>query len=64
MWVVSGRKSVGRDLNVRDLSDYVAPRLDPGASVRKNGCIAPTETPGIGVAPDLTLLGMSCRVFE
>lgn len=51
-------------LNVCDLSGYVAPRLDPGSPVRKNGRIAPLETPGLGVAPDLTLLGKPCRVFE
>lgn len=44
-------------MNVCDLSAYVAPRLDPGAPVRTNGRIAPPSAPGLGVNPDLDLLG-------
>ncbi|WP_171133654.1 MULTISPECIES: mandelate racemase/muconate lactonizing enzyme family protein [unclassified Ruegeria] len=44
-------------LNTCDLSAYVAPRLCPDAPIRKNGRIAPPEGPGLGVTPDLDLLG-------
>ncbi|MFK7942810.1 MAG: mandelate racemase/muconate lactonizing enzyme family protein [Paracoccaceae bacterium] len=44
-------------LNTCDLSHYVHPRLDPLAPSRKNGRIAPTETPGLGVSPDPEALG-------
>lgn len=44
-------------LNTCDLSIYVAPRLAPAAPVRKNGRIAPPDGPGLGVQPDLDLLG-------
>ena len=46
-----------RVLNVCDLSGYVAPRLAPNGPTRKAGRIAPPEGPGLGVAPDLDLLG-------
>ncbi len=46
-----------RVLNVCDLSGYVAPRLAPDGPSRHNGRIAPPEGPGLGVAPDLDLLG-------
>ena len=44
-------------LNVCDLSGYVYPRLDPDAPGRVNGRIHPPEGPGLGVAPDPTVLG-------
>ncbi|MDW3204328.1 MAG: mandelate racemase/muconate lactonizing enzyme family protein [Alphaproteobacteria bacterium] len=44
-------------MNVCDLSHYAAPRLCPGAPVRKNGRIAPPEGPGLGVEPDPGILG-------
>lgn len=46
-----------RLLNTCDLSSYVAPRLDPAAPERLNGRIAPPDGPGLGIAPDLDLLG-------
>ncbi|MEM8632980.1 MAG: enolase C-terminal domain-like protein [Pseudomonadota bacterium] len=49
-------------LNVCDLADYVAPRLDPGAPKRANGRIAPPKGPGLGVSPDVGALG--CPVVE
>ncbi|WP_424973028.1 mandelate racemase/muconate lactonizing enzyme family protein [Dinoroseobacter sp. S76] len=46
-----------RLLNVCDLSGYVAPRLAPDGPTRAAGRIAPPERPGLGLAPDLDLLG-------
>ena len=54
---VAAATAPGRVLNVCDLSGYVAPRLDAGAPIRADGRIAPPEGPGLGVAPDLGLLG-------
>ena len=51
-------------LNVCDLSGYVAPRLDPNAPSRRNGRIAPPEGPGLGVAPDLDMLGAPIAVYD
>ncbi len=47
----------GMLLNTCDLSGYVAPRLCPDAPMRKDGRIAPPEAPGLGVTPDLDILG-------
>ncbi len=44
-------------LNTCDLSGYVAPRLAPDGPVRTNGAISPPEGPGLGITPDLDLLG-------
>jgi len=44
-------------LNTCDLSGYVAPRLCPNGPTRKDGRIAPPEGPGLGVTPDLDILG-------
>ncbi|WP_419907047.1 mandelate racemase/muconate lactonizing enzyme family protein [Hoeflea sp.] len=44
-------------MNVCDLSGYVAPRLVPGGPTRKEGRIVPPEGPGLGVVPDLDVLG-------
>ena len=49
-------------MNVRDLSGYVGPRLDPSAPTRDGGYITPSTAPGIGFNPDLDLLG--APVFE
>jgi len=46
-----------RLLNTCDLSHYVGPRLDPNAPNRSNGRIAPPQDVGLGVSPDLELLG-------
>lgn len=53
-----------RLMNVCDLSGYVAPRLAPDGPVRKDGRIAPPEGPGLGVAPDLELLGRPGLLLE
>ncbi|WP_300068506.1 mandelate racemase/muconate lactonizing enzyme family protein [uncultured Ruegeria sp.] len=47
----------GALLNTCDLSSYVAPRICPDAPVRTNGRIAPPEGPGLGVVPDMDVLG-------
>ncbi len=44
-------------LNTCDLSGYVTPRLAPDAPTRLNGRIAPPTGSGLGVTPDLDLLG-------
>lgn len=45
-------------LNTCDLSSYVAPRIAPDCPTRKGGRIAPPDGPGLGVTPDLDLLGL------
>ncbi len=47
----------GSLLNTCDLASYVSPRLCPDAPNRENGRIAPPEGPGLGVSPDLDILG-------
>ncbi|WP_171206116.1 mandelate racemase/muconate lactonizing enzyme family protein [Ruegeria sp. HKCCA0235A] len=47
----------GSLMNTCDLSSYVAPRLCPDAPNRENGRIASPEGPGLGVTPDLEILG-------
>ena len=54
----------GALLNVCDLSGYVAPRLAPGAPVRRNGRIAPPDGPGLGIEPDAAALGEPDEVIE
>ncbi|MGI9307401.1 MAG: mandelate racemase/muconate lactonizing enzyme family protein [Gammaproteobacteria bacterium] len=51
-------------LNVCDLSGYVSPRLDSSAPARQNGRIAPPHAPGLGVAPDMEILGEPFAVLE
>ena len=46
-----------RLLNTCDLSGYVGPRLAPDGPNRQDGRIAPPEGAGLGVSPDLDLLG-------
>ncbi len=53
-----------RVLNVCDLSSYVSPRLDPTAPTRRSGRIAPPSGPGLGIAPDLDLLGAPDLVLD
>ena len=44
-------------MTVCDLSGYVRLRLDPSAPTRDGGFITPSTGPGIGVNPELDLLG-------
>lgn len=47
----------GALLNTCDLASYVSPRLCPDAPTRVDGRIAPPEGPGLGVTPDVSILG-------
>ena len=51
-------------LNVCDLSGYVAPRLDANAPGRRGGRIGVPEEPGLGVTPDMAVLGEPAAIFE
>lgn len=51
-------------MNVCDLSHYVAPRLDADAPVRCDGYIRASDSIGLGVSPDLDLLGEADAVWE
>ncbi|MCT4608963.1 MAG: mandelate racemase [Pelagimonas sp.] len=51
-------------MNTCDLSHYVGPRLAPKAPARHKGRIAPPEGPGLGIAPDLDLLGSPDLVLD
>lgn len=45
-------------LNTCDLSSYVGPRVAPDCPTREKGRIAPPEGAGLGVTPDLDVLGL------
>ena len=47
----------GALLNTCDLSSYVGPRIAPDCPPRVNGRIAPPSGAGLGVTPDLEILG-------
>ncbi len=49
--------------NVCDLSGYVSPRLDPEGPVREDGMISPSNAAGLGINPDLDVLGEPEAVF-
>ena len=51
-------------LNTCDLSHYVTPRIAPDCPVRENGRIAPPEGIGLGINPDLDILGAPALVME
>lgn len=51
-------------LNTCDLSGYVAPRIAPDGPARRNGRIAPPTGPGLGITPDLELLGAPDLVLD
>ncbi|MEX0284976.1 MAG: mandelate racemase/muconate lactonizing enzyme family protein [Paracoccaceae bacterium] len=53
-----------RLLNVCDLSGYVGPRVAPDCPVRKDGRIAPPEGPGLGVQPDMDVLGTPDLILD
>jgi L-alanine-DL-glutamate epimerase-like enolase superfamily enzyme len=53
-----------RVLNVCDLSGYVAPRLDAAAPVRQAGRIAPSTQAGLGVQPNIDLLGPAELILD
>ncbi len=47
----------GNLLNVCDLSGYVGPRIDANAPTRKDGRITLPTGPGLGITPNLDVLG-------
>lgn len=51
-------------LNVCDLSGYVAPRLDEAGPTREGGKISAPTGPGLGVTPDLDLLGQADVILD
>jgi L-alanine-DL-glutamate epimerase-like enolase superfamily enzyme len=51
-------------MNTCDLSHYGGPRLDDSSPSRKQGRIAPPEGPGLGVRPDVEVLGQSQAIFD
>ena len=53
-----------RVLNVCDLSGYVAPRIAPDGPTRLNGRLAPPQGTGLGITPDLALLGDPDFIIE
>lgn len=54
----------GSLLNTCDLSGYVGPRVAPNVPVRKDGRIAPPEGSGLGVSPDMSVLGTPIATIE
>ena len=53
-----------RVLNVCDLSGYVSPRIAPDAPVRANGRINLPDDVGLGITPDLDLLGTPDLILD
>jgi len=51
-------------LNTCDLSGYATPRIAPDAPVRTQGSISPPAGPGLGVTPDLDVLGTPIATWE
>lgn len=51
-------------MNVCDLSSYVGPRIAPDGPLRNDGRIAVPTGPGLGVTPDLDLLGESDVILD
>jgi L-alanine-DL-glutamate epimerase-like enolase superfamily enzyme len=51
-------------MNVCDLSGYVAPHVAPDGPKRKNGRLAPPEGAGLGITPDLDVLGAPALELE
>ena len=54
----------GALLNTCDLASYVTPRIAPDCPIRKDGRIAPPNGPGLGVTPDLGVLGTPILELE
>ena len=53
-----------RVMNVCDLSGYVAPHIAPDGPRRENGRLAPPKGAGLGIAPDLDVLGTPALELE
>jgi L-alanine-DL-glutamate epimerase-like enolase superfamily enzyme len=53
-----------RVMNVCDLSGYVAPHIAPDGPKRESGRLAPPEGAGLGINPDLDVLGTPALELE
>jgi L-alanine-DL-glutamate epimerase-like enolase superfamily enzyme len=53
-----------RLMNVCDLSGYVSPRLDQAVPARRAGRISAPSGIGLGVSPDLDLLGQADQIVD
>jgi len=51
-------------LNTTDLTDYVTTRTATGCPERQDGCITASTAPGLGVTPDMDVLGEPVAVVE
>ena len=51
-------------MNVCDLSGYVAPHVAPDGPKRESGRLAPPEGAGLGINPDLDVLGTPALELE
>lgn len=51
-------------MNTCDLSHYVGPRLAPDGPTRHRGRIAPPEGPGLGITPDMDVLGTPQLILD
>ncbi|SLN67481.1 4-hydroxyproline betaine 2-epimerase [Roseovarius albus] len=51
-------------MNTCDLSHYVGPRLAHDAPTRTDGRIAPPEGPGLGITPDMDVLGTPLCILD
>ena len=51
-------------MNTCDLSHYVGPRLAPDGPTRHRGRIAPPEGPGLGITPDMDVLGAPQLILD
>tara|TARA_B100000003_G_scaffold68461_1_gene61278 strand:+ start:1179 stop:1334 length:156 start_codon:yes stop_codon:yes gene_type:complete len=51
-------------MNVCDLSGYAAPRLDADVPTRQSGRIAPSTQVGLGVQPNVGLLGTADLILD
>jgi L-alanine-DL-glutamate epimerase-like enolase superfamily enzyme len=51
-------------MNVCDLSGYVSPRIALDCPVRVKGRISPPDGPGLGISPDLDVLGTPIAEFS
>jgi hypothetical protein len=53
-----------RLMKVCDLSGYVSPRLDQAVPARRAGRISAPSGIGLGVSPDLDLLGQADQIVD
>lgn len=51
-------------VNTTDLHNYNTVRTGTPAPVREDGCLLPSDTPGLGVEPDFESLGAPVAVYS